>query len=131
MAELTKLQMTASEFLELPETMIPTQLIDGEVIMSPAPEIMYQDMVAKGYDFLKLLVLNGKVRFSPLDVWLDDRDVVQPDVLWMAENSQCRPSENKKYLIGAPELIIEVFSPGTEKLDRGRKFNLYQKHGVK
>lgn len=131
MAEITKVQMTASEFLELPETMTPTQLIDGEVIMSPSPEILHQDLVAQGYEFLKALVPNGKVRFSPLDVWLDEVDVVQPDIFWIAEGGACKPSKNRKHFIGAPALILEVLSRGTEKLDRGKKFDLYQKHGVR
>src|SRR5687768_6852869 len=102
MAQLTQTRMAASEFLELPETMTPTQLIDGEVIVSPSPEVLHQDTVAAAYDLLKVLIPNGRVRFAPIDVRLDDGNVVQPDVLWMAKGGQCKLSTNKKYLVGAP-----------------------------
>jgi Uma2 family endonuclease len=123
--------MAASEFLDLPETMTPTQLIDGEVVVSLSPEVLHQDVILNAVDLLKPLVPAGKIRVSPIDVRLDDGNVVQPDMLWMAEGGQCKLSKNKKHLVDAPELIVEVFSPETERLDRDRKFKLYEQHGVK
>jgi Uma2 family endonuclease len=64
-----------------------------------------------------------------LSVYLDDENIPQPDVIWIAPNSKCTIGE--KYLIGAPDLVVEVFSPSTALRDKTDKFRLYEKHGVR
>ena len=49
--------------------------------------------------------------------------------MWVAAESQCVVLE--KYLRGAPDLIIEILSPGSVKNDRKQKFRLYEKHRVR
>jgi Uma2 family endonuclease len=122
--------MTAEEFLALPETNERIELIDGEVIVSPAPELNHQDTVGAASLFLSALPVEGKVYLAPTDVHLDTGIVVQPDLVWIAAESLCQPVEGK-YLRGAPDLIIEVLSPGTAVRDRGRKFDLYEAYGVR
>lgn len=48
-------------------------------------------------------------------------------------DGRCKVAEDRKTLQGPPELIIEVLSPGTARArqDRGRKFKLYERFGVK
>jgi Uma2 family endonuclease len=75
-------------------------------------------------------VTSGKIYVAPVDVYLDDANVVQPDVLWVAPGSACVPFEGK-YLRGAPDLVVEVLSPGTARRDKKAKFDLYEKHGVR
>jgi len=94
MAQITQTRMSATEYLKLPETKTPTQLIDGEIIVSPAPEIPHQDVVFTAARLLDSLQLGGKVRISPIDLWLDEENVVQPDVLWMANDSWCKVAED-------------------------------------
>ena len=45
-------KMTADEFLQLPESLTLTELIDGQIIMAPAPETGHQITAARGYDIL-------------------------------------------------------------------------------
>ncbi|MBL8130729.1 MAG: Uma2 family endonuclease [Anaerolineae bacterium] len=126
-------QVTLEDYLALPETMLPTELIDGEIIQMPAPELEHQEIVGNGYLLLRALARTkgGKVYISPTDVVLDDVTVVQPDLLWIApEGSRCIPDAGKR-LRGAPDLVIEVVSPGSVFHDRRTKFRLYEQHGVR
>lgn len=66
---------------------------------------------------------------APMDVYLDDDNVFQPDVFWRAADSQC--VEREGYFYGAPELVVEVHSPATTKLDKQQKFNTYEQHGAR
>jgi Uma2 family endonuclease len=131
MMAMIKTKMTAAEYFDLPETTQPTQLLDGELIEMPAPELIHQDIVLNIAVLLRqiTLVTGGKVYVSPVDVHLNDQNVSQPDVLWTAPDSNCKP-EGTKYLAGAPDLIVEVLSPSTARYDRTTKFLLYEKHGV-
>jgi Uma2 family endonuclease len=123
-------RMTASEFLALPESNLPVELLDGEIIMSPAPELSHQDIVLQLAILIKQAAKGGKTYVAPVDVYLDESNVVQPDVLWIADGSACVPVEGK-YLRGAPEFVAEVFSPGTARRDKKDKFRLYEKFGVR
>lgn len=129
MAEQTKTLMTAAEFLSLPETNLPTELLNGELIQMPSPITEHQRGVRRTARLLEDTVPNGEVFIAPLDTYFDDLNIVQPDVIWVAEGSPCAILD--KHLRGAPDLIVEVLSPGTIRRDRKTKFRLYQKYGVR
>jgi Uma2 family endonuclease len=122
-------RMTADEFFQLPETTQPTELIDGELIVSPAPILQHQLLIASFHLLLAGLIPNGLIFLAPTDVYFDKANVPQPDISWVAENSRCVLAG--KRLEGPPDLIIEIFSPGTAKRDKQDKFKLYEKHGVR
>lgn len=128
MGELVTMRMTAAEFLALPETNQPQELLDGEVIVSPAPIPEYQRASRHLEYVIEDLKPNGEVFHAPIDLYLDDDNIPQPDVVWIAENSRCMVGA--KYLEGPPELIVEIFSPGTERKDRKQKYNLYQRYAI-
>ncbi len=131
MAEAAKTRMSAAEFLALPETNLPTQLLDGEVIQLTAPELDHQDVVGNVFVIFKQVakILGGKAYVAPVDVVFDDRNVPQPDVIWLAPNSRCK-AVGTKQLSGPPELIVEVLSPSTSRDDKRYKFHLYERYGV-
>ncbi len=72
---------------ELPETNLPMELWEGELIMSPTPTPSHQRVVVN-----LLLALDGHVRekksgtvfVSPLDVVLTQHQVVQPDIFYVS-----------------------------------------------
>jgi Uma2 family endonuclease len=129
MAEMAKTRMTAAEFFEQPESNQILELIQGELIVSPPPIPRHQRVVGNVFVLVRQLAPNGEVFIAPLEVHLDNDNVPQPDVMWVAEGSTC--VVGAKRLEGAPDLIVEVLSPGTEKKDRKDKFHLYQKFGVR
>src|SRR5579872_7269546 len=96
-------KMTSQEFLAGPITNLPHELINGEEIMSPSPARIHQNTLGNLYIVVRGLAPNGEVIFAPMDVYLDEENVVQPDLLWIAEGSACHWVENK-YLSGAPDL---------------------------
>ena len=66
---------------------------------------------------------------APLDVLLSQVDVVEPDVLFV---SRQRESEvlSDKYLVAAPDLVVEVGSPTTRRTDERVKHRLYERFAV-
>jgi Uma2 family endonuclease len=129
MGMVIKERMTASEFFALPETNTPTELIDGELIVAPAPIPKHQGISGETYVVLRELIPNGSLFYAPIDVYLDEINIVQPDILWVAADGQCQITE--KRLVGAPDLVVEIFSPGTSRRDRREKYALYERFGVR
>jgi Uma2 family endonuclease len=128
-------RMTVDEFLALPETMQRMELINGVINSAgdevmPAPLLQHQRSIRKLMALVESLIPNGEVWVAPTDVQLDDYNLAQPDVFWVAENSACLAVDGK-YFCGAPDLVIEVFSPGTVRHDKVDKFRLYERYGVR
>lgn len=124
-------RLTSTEYRDLPETTQPMQLIDGKIIVSPSPEIAHQLTSGATYLYLVSIIPNGEILYAPMDVEFDEHNTPQPDLFWIAEGSRCIPSKNGKYYVGAPDLIVELLSPGTALQDRRDKFQLYEQHGVR
>jgi Uma2 family endonuclease len=128
MVQLTR--MTASEFLALPVSNLPRELLNGEDLMSPAPTLDHQRLLLRLAKLIERLIPSGEVFIAPVDVYLDELNVPQPVLAWVAEGGLCKAVDNK-YLKGAPDLVVEIFSPGTVCRDKKNKFRLYEKFGVR
>ncbi len=124
----TKPKMTSAEFLALPETLDRMDLLDGELEMSPAPDIGHQLIAGSLYSLIRQIMKHGMVVMAPADVQLDAHNTVQPDVLWFSPEGNC--TRKGRILIGAPELAVEIISASSERRDRVTKFELYERHGV-
>lgn len=132
MVEQTRTRMTTAEFWQMMETTDERfELIDGEAIPIGTPIPAHQEVVGDSYTVLKDIskVIGGKAYLSPLEVYLDEENIPQPDVMWLAPDSRCKVTDSR--LEGPPDLIVEVFSPSTRQHDRVTKFRLYEKHGVR
>lgn len=115
---------------ELPETNLPTELWNGEIIMSPAPHPDHQRIVARFYKKLDRFVEEhglGEVLFSPVDVVLTQHRTVQPDVLFV---SKSRRDIIQRHISGVPDLAMEVISEGSWQRDRIQKKALYEQFGL-
>jgi len=115
----------------LPESNLPTELWDGELIMSPAPSFFHQEIVARFYKMLDAWVDRnqlGKVGIAPLDMVLSPRRAVQPDVLFVANEHLDIIRER---VMGAADLVAEVISPDSRRRDRIDKRDRYEQHGVR
>jgi Uma2 family endonuclease len=123
-----KERLSAQEYSKLPETTQPTELIDGEIITMPTPFDIHQVIVFKLMMLIHSVVQDGFLRQAPLNVYLDEYHVVQPDVFWVASDGKSKLLDNK-YWHGAPDLVIEVLSESTAKHDKTTKFKLYETHG--
>jgi Uma2 family endonuclease len=106
------------------------EIIDGVAYnMSPAPSTRHQRVAGNFYGVLyRLLAGKGCQPFmAPTDVRLSENDVVQPDILVVCDPGKITPS----HIEGAPELVVEILSPGTSARDLREKKWLYQKSGVR
>lgn len=107
------------------------ELIDGELLVSPAPAVAHQRMVGWLFAELRAYVLReglGEVLMAPADVELRPGNITQPDVFVVprivAERS--RKWADVQSLL----LAVEVLSPGTARHDRTVKRPEYQRAGV-
>ena len=123
-----RVRLTVQDYLDIPEEDENRyELIDGELYMAPAPSWEHQSNSHN----LTLLLSNfvsagnlGVIRYSPLDVYLSDEDVFQPDIVFISNERLdiIRPDG----LHGAPDLVIEILSPGTEQRDLTVKRERYE-----
>lgn len=122
---------TAEEYFnETPETNKHVELRDGDIIDFASPSVLHQSVIGELFTeinrFIKANKGSCKPFISPLDVKLDDYNVVQPDIFVI-----CDPSKfDDKRCYGAPDWTIEVLSEN-RKDDLIDKLALYQKHGVR
>jgi len=107
------------------------QLIDNHIVMSPSPVWKHQDVVKTILLQIETSIKKsnlGKV-LSDVDVYINDENVYRPDIFFVSKN-QIEILGDDGYIHGAPELIIEVLSPGTSKYDKTKKKEIYALYGV-
>ncbi|MCF6149712.1 MAG: Uma2 family endonuclease [Candidatus Kuenenia sp.] len=108
------------------------ELIDGELLMTPSPITRHQ-RISRKIEFMleKFIVENnlGEVFDAPYDVYLDETNVVQPDILFVSKDRLNIIGE--KNIQGAPDLVIEIVSENSAYRDIVLKKGLYARFGVK
>lgn len=106
------------------------EIIDGVAYnLSPAPSTRHQAIVGNLFAYLHRHLAGKGCRplMAPTDVRLSETDVVQPDILVVCDPARITAS----HIEGAPELVMEVLSPGTSAKDLREKKWLYQRSGVR
>lgn len=105
------------------------ELLFGRFFVSPSPSPLHQVIVGLlGKRLLDIAIASGGwSAMAPLDVFLADHSVVQPDVVYLAaDRRKCL----RERVEGAPTLVVEVLSTATARRDRGEKLKLYAQSGV-
>ncbi len=108
------------------------EIINGKAFMSPAPELFHQRWARKIFLAVERHVEAGKlgeVFFAPVDVVLDDLNVVQPDLVFVSTANAGLLA--RRGVMGAPDLVVEIISPDSSRRDRYDKRELYARFGVK
>ena len=122
---------TYEDYLNFPDDGKRYEIIDGELFVSPAPKTPHQKITGNFFGtiwyFLQQNPL-GEIYSAPTDVILSEINVLQPDVLFFSKRK--RDILTRDNIQGAPDLVIEVFSPSSEKRDRTVKLKAYSKFGV-
>lgn len=121
---------TYEDLAHFPDDNLRRELIDGELIVTPAPRTRHQ--AAAGELLVELMLWvrqhGGKVYTAPLDVKFSDDTVLEPDVLFIRAEHLDRLHE--KFVLGAPDVVVEVSSPSTRRLELVRKREVYERFGV-
>ena len=125
-------KLTYDDFVRFPDDGKRHELIDGEHYVTPSPNTRHQRILGR----LHLVIGSwlethrlGQVFFAPYDVVFTNIDVVEPDLLYFS-NARAAEVITPQHARGAPELVVEVGSPGTRKRDETIKRRLYQRQGV-
>src|SRR5438445_9899908 len=131
MAAVQMAPLTVEDYRLLPETGPRYQLIEGDLHMAPAPNRYHQDI---SYNLVMIIGKYlekhriGKVYAAPFDVYLDENNVHQPDVLFVSKKNNILTPGGAE---GAPDFIVEILSPKTAFLDKKSKRRVYARSGVK
>lgn len=124
-------KLTYRDLQQLPQDGKQYELIDGEVYMTPSPNWRHQQIVGNLYMALRAFIDAGglgKVCVAPMDVVLEDRTALQPDLLFIRADRLAVTRSG--HVEGAPDLVIEVLSPSTASFDRETKLQVYARTGV-
>lgn len=125
-------RFTVEDYRKLPADDWRYQLIDGEIIMAPSPNFFHQTILLNLVDILSPQVRQrnlGRLRFAPLDFYLDDNNVYQPDIFFISRAREAIIQEDG--LHGAPDFVAEVLSPRTARYDLNAKRSGYARSGVR
>ncbi len=110
----------------------PYQLIDGELVITPAPTFLHQLVVWRlGNQLFNHAEQHGLgvVVGSPVDVYFSESETYQPDLVFIAKDRLDIVTEQR--MNGAPDLVAEVLSPATSYYDLTKKRRVYEASGVK
>ena len=125
-------KLTYDDFLLFPDDGQRHELIDGEHYVTPSPNAKHQAIVMN----ISALIWThlqqhpgGRVFTAPFDVVFSEFDVVEPDVLFISE-ARKNDVLTARHVRGAPDLVVEVGSPGTRKRDEMIKRRLYERYDV-
>ena len=111
-----KIKFTVDDYMTTPDDK-RFQLLDGELILAPSPTSKHQAISLALSSALHQFVRQnglGIVRYAPLDVFLSEYDVVQPDLLFVSNDRSDIVTEAN--IQGAPDLVVEILSPGVSPL---------------
>ena len=131
MATNTQARLTYRDYFDLPESDDRYELIDGELCMTPPPVPEHQGFLGELYVIVRAFVREnklGRVYFAPIGVVLSEGNVFQPDLILVSNERLDIIGRN---IMGAPDLVVEVLSPSTERFDRTVKREQYARFGVR
>lgn len=110
------------------------EIIDGELYVSKQPHKHHQLVCTRIWSILQTWSIqadSGEAVVAPGLIFTDDNDVA-PDVTWMSNERLATTSQRDGKYHTAPDLAVEVLSPGTTNEQRDREFKLwlYSRRGV-
>lgn len=126
-----KKKCTYEDYLKIPDDK-RCELINGELLMTPSPTPRHQQITGKLEFILRAFVTEknfGEIFDAPCDIYLDNENVVQPDILFISKGKSGIIGE--KNIQGAPDLVIEIISESSVYRDMVQKKRLYAKFGIK
>src|SRR5258708_14971747 len=122
---------TYNEYAALPDDGHRYEIVNGVLVMTPAPSPEHQAISVRiaYYLFPHIDLMGiGKLFTAPIDVELGPKNVFQPDLVVVLNAHLDRVAEKK--IIGAPDLVVEVASPSTAAYDRLTKHERYAHAGI-
>ena len=125
-------KFTYDDLLNFPNDGKRHEIIDGEHYVTPSPNTKHQTICTNLTVVLGTYLKHhpvGAVFVAPFDVVLSDLDVVEPDLLYISRERAGMLTD--QHVRGAPDLVVEILSPGTRKTDEVTKRKLYERFDVR
>jgi Uma2 family endonuclease len=106
------------------------EIIDGiRYDCQPSPTLKHQLLVTQLFiDLNATCQITGTLVVAPMDVHLDENNIVQPDLIYVTNENN---SILRTRIEGVPDLLVEILSPSTGEHDKVRKKALYERFGVR
>ncbi|MFQ4138292.1 Uma2 family endonuclease [Nodosilinea sp. PGN35] len=129
-----RVRWTTADLELFPEDGKRYEIIDGELIVTRAPSWSHQEVTGRVFAALDSWCQEtdlGRAAINP-GILFTEEDNVIPDVVWASHERLELLMDEAEHLTGAPELVVEVLSPGSknEQRDRQLKLKLYSQQGV-
>ena len=124
-------EWTYSHYAALPDDGHRYEIVNGVLIMAPAPSPEHQSIAVRlaYYVFPHVdLAGIGRLFTAPIDVELGPKNVFQPDIVVVLNAHLDRVADKK--IIGAPDMVVEIASPSTAVFDRLTKYEKYAHAGI-
>lgn len=128
-------RFTSADLEALPDLPgVRYEIIDGDLYVSRQPSLAHQYAIDEIQWALRSWCKatgSGRAVTVPGLVFTEDNDVV-PDVVWISDTRLLEARDERGHLRIAPELVVEILSPGraNEVRDREIKLDLYSRQGV-
>ena len=124
-------RLTYPELRLMPDDGKRYELIDGEVFVTPSPNEKHQrvlsNLLVSIHHHVKAKGL-GRVYVAPFDVVFGEKTALQPDLLFVSASRV--GIIGPEYVLGPPDLVVEVLSPYRQSYDRVTKLEQYALYGV-
>jgi len=131
---MTSLRLTSQDLETLPDDGKRYEIIDGELYVSRQPHNYHQLVSSRIWELLQSWSRRTKAgeAINAPGLLLAEDDDVAPDVTWMSRERRAIAFQEDGKYHSAPELVVEVLSPGptNERRDRATKLKLYSRRGV-
>ncbi len=124
--------LTYDDLRQMPDDRNRYEIINGELLVSPAPSRAHQLLAGALYAVVRAHVRAhrlGDLVFAPVDVRLGPHNIVEPDLLFIRANRR-NIYKPKGVVEGPPDLVVEIISPSSSSIDQVRKTALYASAGV-
>jgi Uma2 family endonuclease len=124
-------RLTYDDLASFPDDHLRRELIDGELFVTPSPIARHQlAVMALVRAFANHAAeYGGIVLPAPIDVVFSRSTVVEPDVVFLGPELAAR-LDLDGHVDVVPDLVVEVSSPSTRRLDLIKKRGLYEREGV-
>lgn len=109
------------------------ELFNGIIMKRAAPSLIHQEVSGNLFADIKIFLRQnpmGRVYSAPVDVEFDKYNAFQPDLAFVT-NERSFLFEDGDYIKGAPDLIVEIISPGNVRRDRVEKKEICQQFAVR
>jgi Uma2 family endonuclease len=120
--------LTYENYFSFPDDGNRHEILEGEHHVTPTPSSGHQGVAARLLYLFHLQVRGGFAFTAPLGVVLSTISIVEPDICYLGEEKLSLVS--RRGIEGAPDIVVEILSPSTSRVDETTKRQIYAKYGV-